>query len=133
MQSPTFSDSTPVAWAQLDEHPFMDGNAGGAWACGANTQWGYAQKSDAPDQHYCTSCPPCTTQRFQTRLMVRDAGPPCCTTETYSYGTTWPYEFAGGSTCPDTKSPPLFQELYNVRNYAPGDARLNTPYNPFVL
>jgi len=133
MQSPAFSDPTPMSWAALNEEPFMDGYAGGAWVCGANKAWGFMQAGDPSRSHYCTSCPTCTADRFQTRMMTRDAGPPCCTTESYQYGTSWPYEFAGGSTCPKGESLPLFQELYNVRSYPAQDIPIQTPYNPYYI
>lgn len=133
MQSPAFSDPEPMGWASLDEQPYMDGYAGGAWVCGANKAWGIMQAGNPSNSHYCTSCPPCEVDRFQTQLMVRDANPPCCTTESYQYGTNWPYEFAGGSTCPKGPELPLFQDLYHVRNYPAQDIPIATPFNPWYL
>ncbi len=130
MQSPSFGGSQPMSWAALDEQPFMDGYAGGQWVCGANRAWGYME---AGQDQYCTSCPPCVGNRFQTRLAIRDAGPSCCTTETYSYGTSWPYEFAGGSNCPRGPEEPQFQELTEVRHYPRQDIPIKMPFNPFYL
>jgi len=45
---------------------------------------------------------------------VRDSGPPCCTTETYGYNNQpWPWQWANGSSTPNTgMEPELWQDLY---------------------
>lgn len=135
MQSATFGDPTPMSWSVLEEQPFMDSNAGGQWACGANTAWGVMESGDQLTSRACTSCPPCTVDRSATRVMVRDGGAPCCNTESYNYDSnqSWPYAFAGYSTCPKAQDSPLWQELYYVRNYAKNDIPISVPFNPYTL
>lgn len=133
MQAPAFGAETPTAWAVLNDMPFQDPYAGGAWVCGANKAWGIL-KSDVPlTDHFCTSCPPCKVDRFQTRLMVRDSGPPCCTTESYGYKNGWPYQFAGGSVCPNGPDLPLFQDLYAVKKRPTYAVPIEPIYNPYLL
>ena len=135
MQSASFSDPNPMSWSLLEEQPFMDGNAGGTWACGAGQAWGIMQSGDDLRSRACTSCPPCTIDRSPTRTMIRDSGPPCCTTEEYGYGSSksWPYAFASNTTCPKPETSPLWQELYYVRNYATEDIPITVPFNPYLL
>jgi hypothetical protein len=134
MQSAAFGDPNPMSWAVLQEMPFQDRYAGGEWVCGANTSWGTLKSDVPPDSHYCTSCPPCKVDRFQTRLMVRDAGPPCCTTESYEYNTgAWPYQFAGGSVCPNGPDLPLFQDLYAIKKRPQYQMPVEPIYDPYVL
>lgn len=129
-----FTDENPMGWALLSEMPYMDRDASGSWVCGANKAWGVLKSNNPSSSHYCTSCPPCKADRFQTRLMARDAGPPCCTTESYDYGTgAWPYEFAGGSTCPQGPDLPLYQDLYYIKKRPMHDLPLALSYNPYLL
>jgi|LakMenE01Jun11ns_1017448.scaffolds.fasta_scaffold9959461_6 hypothetical protein len=132
MQTTSFTDENPMSWSVLNELPYFDQYAGGEWVCGANKAWG-VMSAENPDR-LCTSCPPCTTDRFQTRMMVRDEGPPCCTAESYEYNTgKWPYQFAGGSTCPNGPDLPLYQDLYQVKKRAVQDMPLVPIYNPYLL
>ena len=135
MQTQSFTSCNPASWAVLAEQPFMDGNAGGRWACGAGRAWGVMEAGDDFTNRYCTSCPPCTVDRFPTRLMIRDNGAVCCNDETYNrYETeSWPYVFAANSTCPRPESAPLWQDLQYVRNYAPESIPLAVPFNPYIL
>jgi hypothetical protein len=134
MQTTSFSDENPMAWATLNEAPYYDAYAGGQWACGATQAWGVATTTNPPSNQFCTSCPSCKSDRFQTRMMVRDSGPPCCTTESYTYNTSaWPYQFAGGSTCPNGPDLPLFQDLYAVKKRSLSDVPLAPIYDPYVL
>lgn len=134
MQTTSFTDENPMSWAVLNEAPYFDAYAGGEWVCGANKAWGVVTPDNPLNSHFCTSCPPCKSDRFQTRMMVRDAGPPCCTTESYDYGTgLWPYQFAGGSTCPNGPDLPLFQDLYEVKKRPKSDMPLAPIYNPYLL
>ncbi len=134
MQTPSFTNPNPSSWATLSEQPFQDRDAGGQWSCGASTSWGALQAGNPQFSQFCTSCPPCESDRFQTRLMIRDAGPPAATTERYGYGTgTWPYQFAGGATCPRNPIEPMFQELYKVKNRPLHDIPISVPFNPSVL
>lgn len=135
MQSATFGTSNPMSWSVLDEQPFMDGYAGGKWACGAGEAWGIMETGDDLRSRTCTSCPPCTIDRSPTRTMIRDGGAPCCNTESYGYGNThsWPFQFAGNSVCPKAESSPLWQELYYVRHYPPEDIPISVPFIPYVL
>ena len=122
--------SNGFTWAALEEQPFMDGYGGGAWVCGATRGWGYPEKGNVN----CTSCPPCVVDRFQTQLDARDDGLMCSTTEMNGgYSNTWPYQFVSNSGRPMGPEVPLFQELYNVRRYAPQDVPVQTPHNPWML
>jgi hypothetical protein len=134
METTSFSTENPMSWASLNEMPFQDRYAGGEWVCGANTAWGVLKSDHPPNSHFCTACPACKVDRFQTRMMIRDAGPPCCTTESYDYNTgKWPYEFAGGSTCPNGPDLPLYQDLYAVKKRPRYDLPLEPIYNPYLL
>lgn len=133
-QAPSFGDSNPMAWAVLHEMPYQDRYAGGEWVCAGNKAWGALNSNVPLNSHYCTACPPCKADRFQTRMMVRDAGPPCCTTESYEYGTGhWPYQFAGGVTCPNGPDLPLFQDLYAVKKRPYYQLPVAPIYDPYTL
>ena len=135
MQSATFGASTPMGWAILEEQPFMDENAGGRWTCGSGKAWGVMETGDDLGNRSCTACPPCTVDRAATRTMIRDGGMPCCNSEKpEGYKCSWPYQFAGNSTCPDGgPEQPMWQELYHVRRYAPQSIPISVPFNPFWL
>jgi hypothetical protein len=134
MQTSSFTDPNPMSWSVLSEMPFQDRDAGGQWSCGSSKAWGVLQAGNPNFSHFCTSCPSCKSDRFQTRLMVRDAGPPCGATEQYGYGTgAWPYQFAGGSTCPMSEQVPLFQDLYAVKTRPLAEIPIKAPFNPFTL
>ena len=135
MQTTSFSDENPMAWATLNEQPYFDAYAGGQWTCGGENAWGVVTSDNPSSQNrFCTSCPPCKVDRFATRMMVRDAGPPCCTTESYEYNTgMWPFEFAGGSTCPNGPDLPLFQDLYTMKKRPKSDFPLAPIYDPYLL
>jgi hypothetical protein len=65
--------------------------------------------------------------------MIRDSGPPCCTTEAYGYKNGWPYQFAGGSQCPNGPDLPLFQDLYAVKERPMYTVPIEPIFNPYLL
>ena len=146
-----YSDNSyvPTSWAVLSTDPFQDPRAD-CLQCqpfknpsngAAAPQYGdVAAPPPGPGVRPCPQCPALPT--FPQRLIARDLGPPCCTTETYRYNTgKWPWQYgsftAGVINSVETPSPPnppeLFQDLYAVKNRARSGFKYDPIFNPYVL
>ena len=85
-----------------------------------------------PGQAPCAACPSNAT--FGERRTARDAGPPCCITEKYGNTRAWPWEYADGSSTPDAgPEPPLWQDIYEVKDRTKTGFEFQTVFNPYVL
>ncbi len=134
-----FADGSnvPISWATLESNPFLDPRST-CLPC-TSPQNPPAPMPDTPapppnpGQAPCHACPPNAT--FAQRLIVRDTGPPCCTTETYGYNTTtWPWSWGGEATTPSPEmTPELWQDLYVVKNRAVTGFDYAPIFNPYVL
>ena len=135
----------PVSWATLDSETFHDGKAA-CMPCTINPNppapgvglGSIAAPPPLPGMAPCVACPSNAT--FPQRLNVRDEGPPCCTTESYSYNKgAWPWQYGGMSLgesealTPSTTAPQLWQDLYTVKDRRATGFALSPIFNPYVL
>lgn len=136
-----FADGSFVStsWATLDSgsDPFRDAQST-CLPCVAPTSPpapmpGTPAPPPRPGQPPCSQCP--TNPTFAQRLVARDSGPPCCTTETYEYGANpWPWAWGGNTTTPSPEmAPELWQDLYVVKNRAQTGFDYAPIFNPYVL
>lgn len=87
------SQKTPLTSIEVGASPYRDINAGGQWACGAQSRWGSLLSREYSQP--CAACNPCTDDRMAVRNAVRDSWVGgCCNGETYdtlSEAQGWPW------------------------------------------
>jgi len=95
MSSSSYTNPNTTVTA-LSSNPYRDVNAGGIWGCGNVRGWG--SYPGVNWNQFCASCPPCTVNRFPTRLITRDNKYGCCNSEKYLFQPSWPWLYSGNLT-----------------------------------
>ena len=126
----------PVSYSVIDANPYQRDPTAECLPCKSHPRTGSRGTPAPPPAHGqapCAACPAAPT--WSGRRQVRDAGPPCSTTEAYRHAP-WPRSWGGSASTPDvspTSAPELWQDLYMVKNRSVTGFPLNPTFNPFVL
>lgn len=126
-------ESVPVSWSIMDSDPYNRDPTQACLPCKSISRpptHGTPAPPPAPGQAPCLACPANNT--YAQRLITRDAGPPCCITETYGH-TAWPWQWGGNVNTPDGDSPELWQDHYVVKDRTATGFDLTPSFNPYVL
>lgn len=132
-----YDSDVAVSWAKMSADPYNRDPSAKCLPCQtpayAPPTYGTPAPPPALGQAPCVACPPDAT--FNQRRNTRDAGPPCCVTETYGYGTTtWPWQSSDLSSVSSAKmGPRLWEDLYAVKDRARTGFAFSPVFNPYVL
>lgn len=128
-------DDVAISWATMQSDPYRRDPTSKCLPCQtrhAAPTPGTPAPPPAFGKPPCVACPAAST--FAERKNMRDAGPPCCVTETYEQTRQWPWMWGGGAVTPNVEgTPELWQEQYAVKNRAKTGFGLSPTFNPHVL